>query len=98
MLSKPGMVAWCLDHGASVIRSDRNWERHGVVEGPRRCDQILDSAAVQGDIISFELLRLIGAPVGQQTLHRAVMSRFETLLPHGQPRLTFGEMRLPIPH
>jgi hypothetical protein len=26
------------------------------------------------------------------------VSRFETLLPHGQPRLTFGEMRLPIPH
>jgi hypothetical protein len=72
MLSEPGMVAWCLDHGASVIPSDRNWERHGVVEGPRRCDQTLDSAAVQGDIISFELLRLIGAPVGQQTLHRAV--------------------------
>jgi hypothetical protein len=28
----------------------------------------------------------------------AFLSRFETLLPHGQPRLTFGEMRLPIPH
>jgi hypothetical protein len=26
------------------------------------------------------------------------VSRFETLLPHGQPRFTFGEMRLPIPH
>jgi hypothetical protein len=26
------------------------------------------------------------------------VSRFEALLPHGQPRLTFGEMRLPIPH
>jgi hypothetical protein len=26
------------------------------------------------------------------------MSRVESLLPHGQPRLTFGEMRLPIPH
>jgi hypothetical protein len=24
------------------------------------------------------------------------MSRFESLLPHGQPRVTFGEMQLPI--
>jgi hypothetical protein len=28
----------------------------------------------------------------------AVLSRFESLLPHVQPRLTFGEMRLPILH
>jgi hypothetical protein len=26
------------------------------------------------------------------------LTRFEALLPHGQPRLTFGEMRLPILH
>jgi hypothetical protein len=26
------------------------------------------------------------------------LSRFEALLPHGQPRLTFDEMQLPILH
>ena len=27
-----------------------------------------------------------------------ILSRFEALLPYEQPRLTFGETRLPIPH
>jgi hypothetical protein len=27
-----------------------------------------------------------------------IVSRFEALLPHGQPHLTFGQMRLPILH
>jgi hypothetical protein len=29
---------------------------------------------------------------------RHIVSRFEALLPHGQPRLTLGEMRLPVLH
>ena len=69
---QPGMVAWCLDHGASVIPSDEDWERYGVIQGPRYCDPILDAAAAHGDIATFELLRLKGAPLGQRTLHRAV--------------------------
>jgi hypothetical protein len=33
----------------------------------------------------------------EKDIYRRV-SRFEALLPHVQPRLTFGVMRLPIPH
>jgi hypothetical protein len=41
-------------------------------------------------------LTLLGATVNGDLYQ--MLSRFEALLPHGQLRLTFGEMQLPIIH
>jgi len=41
MASYTDMITWCLEHGASVLPSDRPWERHGVTMAARHCDPIL---------------------------------------------------------
>jgi hypothetical protein len=47
-----------------------------------------------------DAIRLIEILPGPQNdvIRREMPSRFESLLPHGQPRLTFGEAGLPILH
>lgn len=57
------MVAWCLEHGASVTP---------VPKLPRGRDSVLERAAASASVATFELLRSKGAPLGQRTLHRAV--------------------------
>lgn len=66
------LLSWCLDHGASVylqgdippIRPD------GTSSVPR--PPVLEIAAANGTVATFEVLRSKGAPLGRRVLHRAV--------------------------
>ena len=67
------MVAWCLEHGASVYPKDQEALRDDIVTiDQRSCPQILERAAGWATIATFELLRSKGAPLGWRPLHLAV--------------------------
>jgi hypothetical protein len=72
MVSNTDMIAWCLEHGASVHPNNQEWERYGVTMSARHCDPILESVGGSGNVATYKLLRSKGAPLGQRTLHRAV--------------------------
>jgi hypothetical protein len=55
----PDLLEWCLAHGASV-------------DLPGDTPPVLEIAAAEGSVATFELLRARGAPLGRRTLHRAV--------------------------
>lgn len=67
------LVRWCLDHGASVHPRDQEPLRDDIItESQARCRQVLEVAAAQGSVATFELLRSKGAPLGWRPLHLAV--------------------------
>ena len=73
VVSDGDMVAWCLEHGASVHPRDQEPLRDDVVtKSQRSCQQILEKAAAWGSVATFELLRSKGAPLGWRPLHLAV--------------------------
>jgi hypothetical protein len=72
MVSNTDMVAWCLEHGASVHPNNQEWDRYGVMMTARHCKSILESVGGWGNVATYELLRSKGAPLGQCTLHHAV--------------------------
>jgi hypothetical protein len=55
----PDLLVWCLANGASV-------------DLPGDIPPVLEIAAAEGTVVSFELLRARGASLGRRTLHRAV--------------------------
>jgi hypothetical protein len=67
----PDLVAWCLEHGASVyIPSDTPpRDANGVGQVPRMT--ILERATVDGTVATFELLRAQNPPFSPKLLHRA---------------------------
>jgi hypothetical protein len=79
MTRNADMIAWCLEHGASVLPSNQPWDRsYGQcrwptdqlgVQAPRHCDPILECV---GNIEVFKILLAKGAPLGQRVLHKAV--------------------------
>lgn len=72
------MVQWCLDHGASVHPQGQVPLRDDIVtKDQRACRTILEEVVAHGSIATFELLRSEGAPLGWQTLHRAVETTTE---------------------
>jgi hypothetical protein len=61
------MVTWCLEHGASVvIVKNGHAYHHGA------CPEILEKAIQYATVVTFELLRSKGAPLGWRPLHLAV--------------------------
>ncbi|KAF2686655.1 hypothetical protein K458DRAFT_416003 [Lentithecium fluviatile CBS 122367] len=67
------MVAWCLEHGASVFPKDQEPLRDDTITLSQRCcRQILERAAAKGTVATFELLRSEGAQLGWRPLHLAV--------------------------
>ncbi|KFX98178.1 hypothetical protein O988_04475 [Pseudogymnoascus sp. VKM F-3808] len=71
------MVAWCLEHGASVHPK--------VTTSHRSCQQILEKAAASATVATFELLRSKGAPLGWRPLHRAVQLTTDYQPGRGEP-------------
>jgi hypothetical protein len=73
VISDGGMVAWCLEHGASVYPKDQEpLCDDKVTMSQSCCQQILEKAASYGSIATFRLLRSYGAPLGWCPLHLAV--------------------------
>lgn len=69
------VVAWCLDHGASVDVPEEPLEvlANGVKIYSRQArPTILGMVAFNGSVETFELLRAKNAPLDPRTLHRAV--------------------------
>ena len=69
------LVVWCLEHGASLtpIRQER-LHSNEITQSQYSCRQVLERAAAQGSIATFELLRSRGAPLGWRPLHLAVQA------------------------
>jgi len=73
------IVAWCLEHGATVnpkdlgLTSDDDRRRDQL-----GCPSILESAAAQSTVATFELLRSRGAELGRRTLHFAARATIKT--------------------
>jgi hypothetical protein len=66
-------VKWCLEHGASVHPRDfQPYKQGDITSDQYYCEPILEVAACQASVATFELLRSHGAPLGRRTLHRAV--------------------------
>ncbi|KAF2657445.1 hypothetical protein K491DRAFT_594946 [Lophiostoma macrostomum CBS 122681] len=61
------IVAWCLEHGASVFLNKNGYAYHHGA-----CPEILEKAAQYATVSTFELLRSKGAPLGWRPLHLAV--------------------------
>ncbi|KAF2655615.1 hypothetical protein K491DRAFT_692690 [Lophiostoma macrostomum CBS 122681] len=67
------LVAWCLDHGATVFPVHLEpLRKHEITPSQYRCHQVLERAAARSSVATFELLRSKGAPLGWRTLHFAV--------------------------
>jgi len=66
------LVTWCLDHGAATIPKDLDLtgedERRNDANG---CPPLLEKAAAQSTVATFELLRSKGAQMGRRALHFA---------------------------
>lgn len=66
------LVTWCLDHGATTVPKDL-----GLTDEDERredgygCAPLLEKAAVQSTVATFELLRSKGAQLGRRALHFA---------------------------
>ncbi|KAF4609809.1 hypothetical protein G7Y89_g15813 [Cudoniella acicularis] len=73
------LIAWCLEHGATAIPKDLRL----ASDDERRQDQfgcspILESAASQSTVATFELLRSRGAPFGPRMLHFAARAAIKS--------------------
>jgi hypothetical protein len=68
-----------------------------VAYEPPRPKSTLLTVLLPGLLVLLTVSPLI-PPVHSRQHVSAKMSRFEALLPHRQPRLTFGEMLLPVLH
>ena len=90
-------VAWCLERGASVLPKDQPpLQNDGVMSMDQiyHCPPILQRAAQNSTVSTFELLRSRGAPLGRRTLHFAAMAAIRprdiddsvTAQPEGQQR------------
>ncbi|KAF2705718.1 hypothetical protein K504DRAFT_387178 [Pleomassaria siparia CBS 279.74] len=67
------MVAWCLKHGASVFAKDQEpLKKDRLSQSQLCCRTVLECAATNASITTFELLRSKGAPLGWRPLHLAV--------------------------
>lgn len=73
VVSNGDTVAWCLARGASVHPRDLEpLQNDRITASQRACEQILEKAAKNGSVATFELLRSKGAPLGWRPLHHAV--------------------------
>jgi hypothetical protein len=88
------LVKWCLDHGADLDPGDDT--PPGM---RRRCEPILECAAVSSSIEAFELLRASGAPVSYShgILPSAVMA-ICLHVPLTDERLGFAALQAPDGH
>jgi hypothetical protein len=85
------LVAWCLKHGATTIPKDLQL----ASDDERRQDQfscppILESAASQSTVATFELLRSHGAPYGPRMLHFAAKAAIKSGPEGGEERPESG--------
>jgi hypothetical protein len=87
------MVAWCLEHGASVHPNNQEWDRYGVSMSARYCNPILESVGGWGNVATYELLRSKGAPLGQRTLHRAIEAAAVGIRAPGDPEVDTEQQR-----
>ncbi len=70
-------VAWCLERGASVLpKKQPPLQNDGVMSTDQiyHCPPIIQRAAQNSTVLTFELLRSRGAPLGRRTLHFAAMA------------------------
>ncbi|KAF2442740.1 hypothetical protein P171DRAFT_48709 [Karstenula rhodostoma CBS 690.94] len=67
------LVAWCLEHGASLspVRQE-SLHPNELTRSQLSCRQVLECAAAEGSVATFELLWSKGAPLGWRPLHLAV--------------------------
>jgi hypothetical protein len=93
MVSNTDMVAWCLEHGASVHPNDQEWDRYGTNMAARYCKPILESVGSSGNVATYELLRSKGAPLGQRTLHHAVEMAAVGIRASGEPAVDMEKQR-----
>lgn len=73
------LVKWCLEHGSTTVPEDLDPISD---DDPRRdmsgCPQLLEIAASQCTVATFELLRSKGAQLGYRTLHKAASAAINT--------------------
>ncbi|CAG8952848.1 hypothetical protein HYFRA_00007561 [Hymenoscyphus fraxineus] len=73
------LVAWCLDHGATATPKDLHLEtREDRMKDEFGCPSILEKAAANATVKTFELLRSKGAKVGRRTLHFAAAATYKS--------------------
>lgn len=73
------LVRWCLAHGAIAIPKDLHLSTEEErLKDEFGCPSILESAAKNSSVTTFELLRSKGAPIGRRTLHFAAAAAFKT--------------------
>jgi hypothetical protein len=90
----PDLLAWCLAHGASVYLPGDTPLRNtnGIGCEPRL--SLLELAAEEGTVATFELLRARGAPLGRRTLHVAVEHAAIHAPPYDSVRTALFEERM----
>lgn len=73
VLGNEDLVKYCLEHGASVHPEGQSpLQPDFISQDQRRCSPVLESAAAEATVATFDLLRAHGAPLGRTCLHHAV--------------------------
>lgn len=92
--SDPELLDWCLEHAASVYIPGDTPPRdcNGVGAVPRT--SLLEQAAGEATVATFEKLRAKGAPLGRRTLHIAVYQAAHRAPKDGNEDKPSYEMRM----
>lgn len=71
VLGDASLVSWCLDRGASTVPTSQSNALPEPQSRRRAIPPITETAAAEGTVATFDLLRSHGAPLGQRALHMA---------------------------
>lgn len=70
VVGSPDKVAWCIDHGASLVLRPLA----GECDQPVLVLNLLETVASRGNLDTFKSLMALGAPLGRRVLHIATRS------------------------
>lgn len=77
LVDKPESLIWLIDHGSDMLSKREREEARPYdhdFRGRDYCPSLLERAAAEGTVSSFELLRSHGAPLSPRILHVAALA------------------------